>query len=189
MRKYTFKVCKNGILQSDKNFRKALRRIGELDPLNVKRSTLKVTHLTVFKTEDMKDRQLINRGVLNVRKRLNRNLGKSGKYTNGMIQSCSEVKVEHDGNYHTYSAKLPIKEFLRITVETYFLLWQCDEQLCKKLLCLTEQDINELYEIKPLPLKTTALVQTDLVVQGGKGKNKELDDFINLMISLVGKEY
>ena len=188
MRKYTFKACKGEILQSDKNFRKALRRIGELDSLNVKRSTLKVTHLTVFKTEDMKERQLISRGVLNVRKRLNRNLGKSGKYKNSMIHSCSKVKVEHDGKYHTYFAKLPIKQFLRITVETYLLLWQCDEELCRQLLGLTDKDVNELIQIKPLPLKTTAPVQTDLVAQGCRGKNKEVDDFINQIISLVGKE-
>lgn len=189
MRKYIFKVCKNEILRSDKNFRKALRRIGELDPLNVKRSTLKVTHLTVFKTEDMKERQLINRGILNVRKKLNRNLGKSGKYTNSMIQSCSKIKVEHDGDYHTYFAKLPIKEFLKITIETYILLWQCDEQFCDQLLSLVDKDISELISIRPLPLRTTAPVQTDLIIQGGKGKNKEVEDFINYMISIVGKEY
>lgn len=162
---------------SQQNFRKALKRIGQKDPWKIRKTRLhgKVPRLGAILSE----KDYINRGVLNVRKELNRHLGESGKYTNRMISFCSKVTcIKADDGTIWLRAKLPLKEYKRIIEATYKLLNQCDSGLSKSLLQYEKEDkyfMQNFY--KSRCYKTVAPIQTNMIIRTFGGKTDQITRF------------
>ena len=153
MKYLSVEVAFDRIPASKNNFLLALKRIGEIDPKNIKRTTLryKFAQKTKFTDSDF-----IKRGILNVRKVLNSNLGKNGKYKNRMFKSISGIKVREKENKHYCWAHIPHSEYTDIVNATYILLKQFDSKYCAYLLNLERNDDYKVKaEIKKLFLETT----------------------------------
>lgn len=162
MKYISLEVAFNKVPASKDNFLLALKRIGEIDPKNIKRTTLK--YKFAQKTE-FTDSDYVKRGILNVRKVLNSNLGKNGKYKNRMFQFISGIKVREKGNEHYCWTRIPHSEYTDIVNATYKLLKQVDSQYCDYLLNLERNDVYKVKaEIKKIFLETTAPVQTHVVL-------------------------
>ncbi len=144
------------------NFKNALKRIGELDPENVRRTTLRKGYT---KKEDFSEKDYINRGVLNIRKLLNSNLGKNGKYTNRMILLLSDIKVSNRNKQIHCLTRVPHADYINIVKTTYRLLNAIDKEFCYELL---NNELQSTYrpkaKIKKESLRTTAPVQTHIIL-------------------------
>lgn len=187
MKYYPFKWSYKNAPGSKNNFEIALKRIGELDPYNIKRTSLIVNHKTKYNPEDMKPRQLQNRGILNVRKRLNGHLGKSGKYTNRMIRLTATVKNIKNAD-NELKIKVPKKDYIKIAMVTYLMLWECDQELCKILLNKTIEDhLPSGDKNKQISMKTVVPVQTNIIIQS-EGRTDDIQEFIKYVTIMVGKE-
>ncbi len=173
-------VAFSGNLNSINNMKKALQRIGEVNPFNIKRTTLRVNYI---KKETLSEKDYFNRGILNVRKELNKNLGKNGKYKNKMIRLSSKVKTSNKGEGFC-SICVPHAEFIKIINATYTLLSKVDPAFCKKLL-----DIEIFATYKPKSIinkvsnQTVAPVQTHIINMSestlfNKKQYKDLKDAI-----------
>lgn len=176
---YTFEQDFETMPVSKDNFVKAIIRIGQKDPLGVRKTSLcgHVPGDTVALTK----KQYFNRGVLNVRKKLNSNLGLSGKYTNRMIRLSTEIEVlKIDNNYIWLKTKLPKKAFKDIVLATYNILNKCDKKLCQDLLAVEKSDkyiMKNFYSSKKI--KTIAPIQTNMVIRSIVGKNESITAFVN----------
>ena len=147
---------------SKDNFLLALKRIGEIDPKNIKRMTLR--HQFNQKTQ-FSDWDYIKRGILNVRKVLNSNLGKNGKYKNRLFNSIARIKVSQRGDEYYCWTHIPHSEYIAIINETYILLDQIDPQYCANLLAMERGDAYRIKaEINKEFLETTAPVQTHIIL-------------------------
>lgn len=171
-------------LISHNSFKKALKRIGELNPYDIKRATLKVNHTTNTTSGHLTKKQLYNRGVLSVRRKLNGHLGKSGKYTNRMIKKTAEIRTI---DKKTYSTKLPKYDYLKIAKATYFLLQQYDEKYCQAL--FKDAD-NDNINIECPYLKTTAPIQTEIVKRsvGRKKADAKFENFVTYVQEEAGRK-
>ena len=147
------------IMLSSENFRKALVRIGELDPFDIKVTTFHYNHLSKKSNEAMNVKDYFKRGVLNVRYYLNRHKGKSGKYTNQMIECAA--RIEQDELTLKCKIKVPKKDYINIAVATYIILWQWDRAFCQNLLFLTAGDPIE--QNRQIAVQTIAPIHTDIV--------------------------
>ena len=162
MKYISLEVAFNRVPASKDNFLLALKRIGEMNPKNIKRTTLR--YKFALKT-DFTDSDYVKRGILNVRKVLNSNLGKNGKYKNRMFKSISGIKVREKGNEYYCWTHIPHSEYTDIVNATYMLLRQVDPKYCDYLLSLERNDGYKVKaEIKKLFLETTAPVQTHVVL-------------------------
>ena len=179
MKYYQYKHDYKNIPNCKNNLKKALKRIGELDPFSVKRTTLS-RHKQVANT--LTDKQLFNRGVLNVRLALNRNLGKSGKYSNRMIKMCATVKTEELADYSYYlSAKLPQMDYIKIVQTTYTILWQFDRPFCEQLFSIEKSDSYPFKDRYKNPVfKSTAPIQTNLIIRS-TGRTQQSQKFISFV--------
>lgn len=146
-----------------KNMKLALRRLGELDPLDVKKTTL--NGIRVQKT-NLSEKDLFNRGVLTVRKALNRNLGKSGKYTNRMIRKTSKINAKEKDGILYLTTSIPKKDTKRIISITYTMLWAFDNNYCISLLNTeSNAEYKEKLDIKNVLLKTIFPIQTNIILR------------------------
>lgn len=145
------------------NMKKALRRIGEINPFEVKRLSLANGQKCV---ENLSERKYIKRGVLNIRRVLNRNLGKNGKFTNRMFMKLFGVKQrEAHGNFYL-KATIPKREFAKIVTTVFCVLWGQDPDYCEQLLF---DELEGQYSPKILnnsrALCAIAPIQTNIVVR------------------------
>lgn len=174
---YTFKHDYKNIPCSKENFRKAIIRIGQKDPKDIKKTKLlgQVPDSNFVLTE----KDYFGRGVLNIRKQLNTHLGLSGKFTNRMIRLSSEFEVINDDDNKTWiKTKLPKKDFKFIVRATYNILWGCDKKFCQELLKIEKAD---KYEMKNYytssQFKTIAPIQTNTIIRTKKGKSESITEF------------
>lgn len=145
------------------NCKKAFKRIGEIDPFHVGRHTIKVTHYSIIaQRTGLNERQLIQRGILNVFKYMNHGQTKCAKYTKSMIKSVIEISRSKMADLVYYKIKAS-KEFIKIIEATYGVLYKCDPQYCNQLLSI---EVPEEYTgkgaNKNIVLKTIAPVQTNV---------------------------
>ena len=173
---------------SKNNLKKAFKELGRIDPLCIKKYTLKRTHRDKkVDFEHLNDKQLISRGILNVRKSLNGNLGSHGKFSNRMIRKTSEIKEHKTQDNKTYLiTQLPYKDYLKITLHTYFLLYQYNKEYCKKLLEIENNDNYEFQSYnKSVATKTITPIQTNIVIRSKCDEQikKEFVAFIKSVIS------
>lgn len=133
----------------------------------------------------MSDRRLIKRGILNVRKRLNHHLGKSGKFKNGMLRKMATTKARlKDGKYYIETS-IPKEDYIKIVVVTYFLLWECDQEYCYKLLEIEEGDIYPAKDLnRQTPTKALTPIQTNICIRS-IGRTREVDDFLKQIRRIV----
>ncbi len=170
---------------SENHFEEALKRIGEINPYAI--NTNKLFKHPKSKSREMREIDYFNLGVLNVRRKLNGHLGKSGKFTMTMIRKSAKIKhSKHDEN--TLIISVPKKDYIRIALATYMLLWDNDRAFCKKLLTMTENDELLMTEKnQQIAMKTVAPVHTDIIIKS-KGKTDDVIDFIKFVRFVVGKE-
>lgn len=146
------------------NLNKALKEIGRKDPLQIKRFTLKRNHKN--DNNNPTEKQLINRGILNVRKSLNGNLGSHGKFSNRMIKKTAEIKKNKKNKQVCLLTQLPYKDYLRITLHTYFLLYQVNKDFCSKLLEIEKEDQYPFKDSNnSVATKSITPVQTNIVIR------------------------
>lgn len=141
------------------NLSSALIRIGEADPMNVNRVTLKRKR---HQNEALSRNNYFMRGILNVRKYLNGTLGKNGKYSNTMIASISKIRIRSNNDYFI---RIPHGEYIRIVDAIYSLLHSIDCPYCNYLLNI---ELNDDYVPKDpklkLEYKTISPVQTHIIL-------------------------
>ena len=166
MKYYSFMFCYERIPACLSNFCEALKRIGEINPFNIQRVTIK--RLVRRNAVELTDNYFLKRGILNVRFYLNKHLGKSGKYSNRMVLKsaqlyCYESKQEGVVDIQTI---LPVKEFLKIVEATYTLLRQNDLNFCNHLLSIQSKDVDFYGKKanKSKELKTICPIQTNIVL-------------------------
>lgn len=174
---YVFKLDYDKMPESKNNFNKTLKRLGQKDPKGIVKTSLHGRKPNPGKK--LSDKQYISRGILNVRKELNRHLGKSGKYTNRMIYLSAQVEICRIEDNKVYlKSKLPYKAYKKIVSATYNLLKKCDNSYCKELQNIEQNDTylqNKIY--KSIKYKTVAPIQTNMIIRTTKGKTSELTQF------------
>lgn len=169
------------------NLLRALFEIGKNDPMNVERYTLKRKHNNENMNSELTERQLIKRGVLNVRMYINRNLGKNGKVSNRMIYKMSNVreKILKSGEI-LLAVKLPHDQFMRIAGATYILLYNCNPYECKRLLHLEENDEFSFKKANNnIVLRCVVPIQTNITIRA-IGKNEKAEKFIQYIKNIMG---
>ena len=173
---YTFKHNYAKIPFSKENYKKAIISIGKIDPYGIQKTQLfgKAPEPDTELTEI----QFFNRGILNIRRKLNGHLGMSGKYSNKMIKLPSEViEYETEGVYWL-KAKLPKDDFSAIVRATYNILYKWNRTYCNTLLQIEEMDDYEMQNIcKSIKHKTIAPIQTNLIVRVVRGKTEHITNF------------
>lgn len=174
-----------GMPVSENHFEEALKRIGEINPYVI--NTNRLFKNSKSKAREMREIDHFNLGVLNVKRRLNGHLGKSGKFTMTMIRKSAKIKhSKHDEN--TLIISVPKKDYIKIALATYMLLWENDRDFCKKLLTTAERDSSLLIEEnKQIAMKTVAPVHTDIIIKS-KGKTDDVIEFIKFVRFVVGRE-
>lgn len=185
---FTFRQDYDKVPKSQENFIKALKHIGMKDPEKIVKTSL--YSLKPDPEEKLTDKEYIGRGILNVRKVLNRNLGLSGKYKNRMIRFCAEIETVKIENGNVWlKAKLPYKEYKKIVDTTYTILKKCDKQYCNKLLQEEEKDFyiqKNFYRNRKF--KTIAPIQTNMIVRTNKGKTEQITEFTEEFKKFIIKE-
>lgn len=158
------------------NCKNALIRIGEINPLNVKARALDYSTNSSIKS------QLLKIGIMNVRKRLNTNLGQNGKYSMRMIRSLANTKVKYYENEDPYiCTKIPDREYVAIITAIFSLLDKIDKQFCDALLhCESISEYIGKNQFNGRKYKVTAPVQTGMV-KGAQGKGSENIERLNIL--------
>lgn len=162
-----FETCPNCYI----NMRMALKRIGEINPFKIKRTSIKGG---IRKPETrFRERDYIKRGILNIRYVLNRNLGKSGKFSNRMIDKSSQLKRKDIEGICYLRTSIPGKDFAKIVATTYIVLWSVDPQLCLKLI---QDECIDPYQPKITNKNDVfvaiAPIQTNIIVRGSTNFQK-----------------
>ena len=175
---YTYVLDYDTIPYSKDNFIKALIEIGKDDPKDIKKTSL--CGKKRESGETLSKQELMNRGILNVRKQLNSHLGLSGKYTNRMIRLSSTVEVVKEGNNQVWlKSKLPKEDFKKIVKATYTILRKCDKKYCNTLVNDFKQDSYIFKKSnKNIGLQTIAPIQTNMIIRTIIGKNEKVTDFV-----------
>ena len=175
----SFELCPNCYV----NMRQALKRIGELDPYGIERTTLKGG--IRLPKKKFKDKDYINRGILNVRFALNRNLGKSGKFSNRMIIKSSQLKKKDLDGVYQFTTSIPGKDFVKIVAKTFFILWSFDPQFCQQLIADEYADMylpkiknNNNAFISMVPIQTNIIVRGSTSVTQGEEVRAYIKDII-----------
>lgn len=168
-----YPVCAN-------NMREALIIIGRIDPFKIRRTTLKRNneHRTF-----MSDYAYLNRGVLNVRYALNRNLGKGGKYTNRAIRQTLKI-TRRQGNTLYLKARVPNKtrDYVKLLTTIYTILWNYSPSNCERLLLRElENQYSPRVDIKNLVFKSVSPIQTNIIMRSSPmtDESKALQDEIS----------
>ena len=173
---YTFTQDYLNFPESVFNFKKALKRIGELDPKHIEKTSL--FGRKPDKDKKLKEGQLIGRGILNVRFVLNRHLGKSGKYSNRMIRLSSEAIINETDSSFWIKSKLPKADYKKIVYNTYNILKDCDESYCLKLLNIENKDKYPYQDYhNDMKMKSIAPIQSNLIIRTIKGKTEAITTF------------
>lgn len=154
----------------------ALIRLGELAPERVKRKVLgnKYNQMAL---SDISKKVLYKMGISCVRLYLNRHLGKSGKYSNRLIKTISNLKsnTSSNGKIHIISM-VPKKEYFKVISAIYCLLWAFDYDYAQLLL----GRYNQNTVIYNNALKCVIPIHTNLVIrsQPERVDGKELKRYI-----------
>lgn len=172
-------------LNCENNLFEAYKRLGELDPFNIKKYKLTILKKDKKASDELTDKQLIQRGILNVRKALNRNLGKSGKFSNKMLRKTAEIVVRTSNNTIYLGADLPKKSYIKITNMVYNMLYVHDPDLCTSLLNIESkddypaQDMNRFDSTKAItPIQTNICLRSD-------GRTDEAREFFDSIRELM----
>lgn len=169
MKYYNFEAWFDRYPCSCNNMRKALHRIGEINPFEIKRLSLSNGRKC---PKNLSERKYVKRGVLNIRSALNGNLGKSGKFSNRMITCLLSVKQRgKDGDFYLKTT-IPKKEFAKIAATIFCVLWNQDSMYCERLLLDEQKDIYSqkiLNNCRALcaivPIQTNIIVRSAPAVQ------------------------
>ena len=162
---------------SKHNMRLAYKRLGEINPYKVKRHERKKSHRNI----KLSDGKLIHLGMLNVRKRLNRHLGKSGKYTNTMLKKTAKVTSKIKNGVLYLGTSVPKDAYIKIVLETYLMLWQYDQACCLHLLSIEAADTYPAKETnQQVPTKALTPIQTNIYLRSA-GRTEETEKFIKYL--------
>lgn len=164
-------------LQSANNFKKALFRIGVINPLKLRSYTLKRNyHSVAAEKNGYTDRQFIRRGILSVYKKLNHGKQNGAKYTINMIDRSMNISSCSSKGDLFYKCTVS-KEFLTIVNAVYSLLQECDPSFCKQLLKIEQP---EQYHYKTynnnLKLKSIAPIHTNIYI---RANNEQIQEYVN----------
>lgn len=177
---------------SKHNMRKALIAIGKHDPMGVKRYYLfKIQQYVRFKSDSaITDKDYLRRGILNIRKKLNSNLGKSGKFSNNMIFKMlfNDVATTNNNRETVY---INYEMFISIVRTICVMLYNCDAQLAEELLLIAQND-RTVAGLMRTPrgkcFKTVAPAPTNEIIAGTYiGAHKEeADNLSKMIVGIVG---
>ena len=167
------------------NFKEALTIIGKHDPMDVKYNALYKRPRRIIPTDQMNTNQLYSRGVLNVLKTLNRNLGKHGKYSITTIKKVSDVKFDKETGKIRVTFPCDHKAFIKMVYAIYCLLYLVDTAACDRLFSLAEKEnipsadtrINKVFP-------TISPIHVDVIFNIG-GEDKFHESYINYMVRLI----
>ena len=170
MGKYlSFKFAYNEMPGCNNNFEKALLRIGEKDPLNVKK--YKMCGRMTRENDVLTRNDYIKRGILNVRKTLNGHLGHSGKYKNRMISLSSKVNIIKKEDDLYLKSKISYKEYKKIVKTVFDLLYKCDPAYCDELIKVERKDAFPMKELNHRrSFRTIAPIQSNMIIRTINGQ-------------------
>lgn len=165
------------------NMSLALKRIGEANLLHV--PLWRVRKNNLHDVEQLTDKQLINLGVLNIKKRLNHHLGKNGKYSGRMIRRTASLKRVKSADVINLITTFPRNDFIEIVVATYTLLYTIDANYCATLLGFVESDDYTGKELnRNLPTRTICPIQANIIIRS-VGKTAEEKELIKNLQSIL----
>lgn len=165
------------------NMKLALKRIGEANLFNI--SLWRVRKNRASNVMPLSDNQLIKLGILNVKKQLNRNLGKNGKFTGRMIRKTASIKQNQSDDSNELITTFPRNDVIRIVIATYNLLYAIDANCCTKLLEVVESDDYNGKELnRNLQTRTIWPIQSNIIIRS-VGKTKEDKAVINSLKDIV----
>lgn len=155
----------------------------KVDLYGIERTTLK---RGAKKSEQhFKDKDYISRGVLNVRYALNRNLGKSGKYSNRMILETAKIHKYANRNNASYRmwTKVPNDGYVKIVAKIYTLLYTIDSSCCEFLMQRENvagyrpkiQNNSRVFSTV-VPIQTNIIVRSQPETEHGKKLRKDVCD-------------
>ena len=125
--------------------------------------------------------------MLNVKKRLNQNLGRHGKYSNSMLKKTARIKTFTREETLYLGVSLPKKSYLNITMTTYLMLWDYDKAFLQKLLNIETYDEYPCKEDnKQLPTKAITPIQTNIFLRAADDEeDSELVKFSEWLSTIV----
>lgn len=166
-----------------KNMKFALKRIGEANLFDV--PLWRVRKNRAGNVKPLSENQLINLGILNIKKQLNRNLGKNGKFTGRMIKKTASIKHYKSADAIELITTFPRNDFISIVIATYNLLYTIDANYCSKLMEIVESDDYEGKELNMnLQTRTICPIQSNIIIRS-VGKATEDKAVINNLKDIV----
>lgn len=115
------------------NFTEVICKIGEINPEKINRISL-LKHLKTTLNEDFSRASYFKKGILNIRKNLNTNLGLHGKFSNRMIKRLAYIsRVKIDNSSYSLKGIFPHAEYIKIVQAAYKLLYKYDKKTADSL--------------------------------------------------------
>ena len=188
MKYYKFQKSYGKMPNSMFNMKDALCRIGEINPYNINLAKYSSSYRENPDKNNVKRKQLVYLGILNVKRRLNGHLGPNGKFTIRMIRLTATPKKKGN-NSNVIKTVIPKVDYIRIASLTYDMLWQKDRLYCLGLL---NKEKNDNLFAKEICSRTSLLsvvpVQTDCIISND-GRTERIKDFIEYVKKYaVGRE-
>lgn len=179
--KVTFNV-NDALMACRDNLRKALIHIGKQNPLQVKQFSLKFNKKLTESHKTLNEKHYLSCGILNIRKKINTNLGKCGKFSNRMIRFMLLKQYESGANLD-FDAKEVIKihqkMFVKIAKAIAEILHDIDSDFANELFNYTvnENRISLNKFKKGCSVKIATPMQAHMVLTSTKPElelNKEI---------------
>ena len=153
----TLPMCAN-------NLKLALKCIGKANLLHV--PLWRVRKNSLHNVAQLSDNQLINLGVLNIKKQLNHHLGNNGKYSNRMIRRTASLKQNKSADAINLITSFPKNDLIAIIIATYTLLYTIDANYCATLLGFVEIDDYTGKDLnRNLPTRTICPIQSNIIIR------------------------
>ena len=157
------------------NFIEVIYKIGEINPENINRFSL-LKNKNVNVNENFSKAIYFKRGILNIRKKLNTNLGLHGKYSNRMIKRLAHISSrEIDSTLCSLKGIFPHAEYIKIVQTAYKMLCVFDKESADRL---SVKHISEDYIGKATfgsCYNSVAPVQTSIILSTNCYNNESHD--------------
>lgn len=138
----------------------AIKRIGELDPYKINRTTLRKTHK---EKQYWTERNYFQCGVLNLLKVLNGGLKKRGKFSINMINRICKLKRSKGDGVVEVTARFPHngQKYCQLVRAIYKILWDNDREYCIELLGYTNK--SPIVLVNSFTYRIAAPVHTEII--------------------------
>lgn len=157
------------------NFVEVIYKIGELNPCNINRTSLMKNKNTCI-GKDSSNAINFKRGILNIRKKLNTNLGLHGKYSNRMIKRLAHISSRQiDNSLCSLRGIFPHAEYIKIVQTAYNILAEYDKKTADSL---SNRHTSEHYIGKATfadCYNSVAPVQTSIILSTNCDNNESHD--------------